>query len=142
MKHLKTILAGVLLTSFVVLAAADTFVDRYSSLRAQWFNSGVYIHPPSVPVDTVNKETRSLSGSVSFDFPSATITCNNATAITVLGAQVNDPCFTSLPGSPAANFITTCYVSAADTVIVRGCPVGTAVDPALATYNVRVISNQ
>lgn len=91
--------------------------------------------------DTVNRITRTLGGSTTFDFPSQTTTCTDSTAFTVTGAKTDDPCFTSMPASPAANSIFTCYVSAADTVRVRFCPVGTAVDPASALYAVRIISS-
>lgn len=89
-----------------------------------------------------NRVTNMLSGSITHDFASQTITCADSANITVTGAQVGDPCFVGPPAAPVANTQYTCYVSAADTVVVRFCPAGTAANPANVEYKVRVISNQ
>jgi len=60
-------------------------------------------------------------------------------SITVTGAAANDVCAVGAPASPQAHFSFTCYVSASDTVQVRACNhTAGAVDPASATYSVRV----
>lgn len=89
-----------------------------------------------------NAVTKVFSASATIDFVSGTIVCTDSTGITVTGAVANDACFVGPPASPAANSTFSCYVSAADTVKVRHCPAGTVVDPASATYYVRVVSAQ
>ena len=79
--------------------------------------------------ETANAITKSLGGSIAFDFASVTITCEDSTGITVTGAVAGDASFS-------------CYVSAADTVKVRHCAAGTADNPASATFYVRVFSAQ
>ena len=113
-----------------------------------WFRAGFWVMPISLgaQTSTANKVTRMLAGSATIDFASVTITCEDSAAITVTGAAVNDPCFVGPPTTISAastglhsNF--TCYVNAADAVKVRHCAAGTADDPASATFEVRVISN-
>lgn len=94
-----------------------------------------------------NAITRTLSGSIAFDFASVTITCEDSTGITVTGAVAGDACFVGPPTTVSGagtglHSSFTCYVSAADTVKVRHCAAGTADNPASATYYVRVISAQ
>ena len=86
--------------------------------------------------------TRTLGASAVIDFASSTIVCTDSSAITVTGALAGDPCFVGPPAAIANNSSFTCYVSAADAVKVRHCPAGTAIDPASATYFVRVVSGQ
>ncbi|MFT3866845.1 MAG: hypothetical protein QM729_21490 [Solirubrobacterales bacterium] len=144
MKNFKLLAFGLTVIALASFAALEPIVDRNSSIRPLWLQSGLYIGPTANPdsLNTTNKVTRLLGASTTFDFPSQTITCSDSTSITVLGAQVNDPCFTSMPSTPAANAIFTCYVNAANSVVVRFCAAGTATDPASALYSVRVISNQ
>lgn len=89
-----------------------------------------------------NAITKTLSGSAVIDFASATITCSDSSAITVTGATIGDACAVGTPAAATANSDFSCYVSAANTVLVRHCPAGTAADPASATYYVRLFSAQ
>ena len=91
---------------------------------------------------STHRVTNMLAGSITHDFASSTITCLDSSAITVTGAAVGDPCIVGPPAAPIANSSYSCYVSAADTVLVRFCPAGTAANPANVEYKVRVISNQ
>lgn len=76
-----------------------------------------------------------------FDFGSTTTTCNETGALTATGARAGDSCFVGPPTSGGStNAAYTCYVSATDQVKVRHCAVGTADDPASATFNGVVIS--
>lgn len=114
---------------------------------AHWFKSGFFVGPSSTVATTGNRVSRMLAGSITFDFASVTITCEDSTGITVTGAQTGDPCFVGPPttisgAGTGLHSSFTCYVSAADTVKVRHCAAGTADNPASATYLVRVISNQ
>jgi len=80
----------------------------------------------------------SFAASSTIDFASTTDQCTDSSAITVTGAAVNDVCLVGAPASGgAANAFFSCYVSAADAVKVRFCSHG-AVDPASATFTVRV----
>ncbi len=137
---------SVVLAAGVSFAAVEPIYELVSTLRPTWFQKGIYIgddsQNPRIISDTQNKITRALGGSIVFDFGSATITCLDSTGITVPGAKLGDPCFASPNIAWAANQEFSCYVSAANTVIVRFCAAGTAADPASATYNVRVLSNQ
>lgn len=97
--------------------------------------------------ETSNVITKSLGGSITFDFASVTITCEDSTGITVTGAVAGDACHvgapTTISGAGTGLHSTfSCYVSAADTVKVRHCAAGTADNPASATYFVRVFSAQ
>lgn len=110
----------------------------------RWIRGGLYVMPQSISAQltTTNSVTRMLAGSATIDFASGSIVCTDSAGITITGAQAGDPCFVGPPAAIANNSSFTCYVSAADTVKVRHCPAGTSIDPASATYNVRVISNQ
>ena len=137
-------LFGVLLLAGIGYAATEPILEVYNSIRPAWFQSGLYVGPASVSPgnSTLNKVTRILGGSETFDFASSTITCLDSTGVTVTGAQLGDPCFASPNIAWAANQEFSCFVSAANTVKVRFCPAGTAADPASATYFTRVISSQ
>lgn len=113
------------------------------------FNGGIYVHPKSIATSSGNKVTRMLEGTVSLDFLSATTTCTTLisdggySTLTLTGAQAGDPCFVGPyvdGGATHSNF--SCYVSAANEVTVKACSAGTASDPAMAQYKVRVISSQ
>lgn len=111
----------------------------------RWVKGPLYVG--SSTISSGNKITKTLAGSIAFDFASVTITCEDSTGITVTGAATGDPCFvgppTTISGAGTglhSNF--TCYVSAADTVKVRHCAAGTADNPASATFRVRVFSSQ
>lgn len=97
--------------------------------------------------ETSNAITKSLGGSIAFDFASVTITCEDSTAITVTGAVAGDACFVGPPTTVSGagtglHSSFSCYVSAADAVKVRHCAAGTADNPASATFYVRVFSAQ
>jgi hypothetical protein len=103
---------------------------------------GGFFAGASAAAVSTNQVTRTLGASSTIDFVAGTIICTDSAGITVTGALAGDACSVGLPASPAANSTFSCYVSAADTVKVRHCPAGTAIDPASATYYVRVISAQ
>lgn len=121
-----------------VAFAAPFVIDEV----ARVMNGGFFVHQRAIPNASANKVTRMLGGSATIDFVAGTIICTDSTAITVTGALVGDACFVGGPAAPQANSTFTCYVSATDNVKVRHCPVGTAADPASATYYVRVVSSQ
>lgn len=80
-----------------------------------------------------------LDGSAALDFPSIAAGAQQSLTITVTGAAVGDPVSLGLPASPAAGVTFNAFVSAADTVTVRASNItGSSVDPASATYKVRV----
>lgn len=138
----------VLLAAGLGLAAREARVEDYNSVYPAWFRSGFYVGPASInpPADDTNKVTRMLAGSITFDFASGTIVCEDSTGITITGAQVGDPCFVGPPetltaGGTGLHHNFTCYVSAANTVKVRACAAGTVDNPGSATFKVRVLSN-
>ena len=113
--------------------------------RRQWFKSGFFVGPAATTTTAASRIDNVLAGSITFDFASQSILCEDSTGITVTGAAVNDPCFVGMPTTLTASGLGrdatySCYVSAADTVKVRHCPAGTADNPASATCTVRVIS--
>lgn len=81
----------------------------------------------------------SFAAASTIDFASSSNTTVNSSNITVTGAAVGDTCEV---GPPTAAMVTgasfTCYVSAADTVIVRFTAVGASIDPASGSFNIRV----
>ena len=88
-----------------------------------------------------NVITRAVTGSMVVDFDAGTIICSDA-VLGLSGVLSGDPCFVGLPSGPAANSTFECFVSDAGEVTLRHCPHGTGINPASATYNVRVISAQ
>lgn len=131
-----------------VAYAATEKVEFYGGAFPVWFNKGMYLGPlvPSPQNDTIHKMTRSLSGVITFDFAAQSILCEDSTAIVVIGAQVNDPCFVGIPTTLATtttgrDHTFSCYVSAVDVVKVRACPAGTSDNPPSATFKIRVLSN-
>lgn len=125
-------------------------VDRAGSLYPLFFDRGFYVGPrsPDPTSTTANKVTRMLSTSATIDVATVTAACNDSAGQTITGAQVGDPCFVGMPttltgAGTGLSATFTCYVSAANTVVLRHCPVGVAADdPASATYFFRVISQQ
>lgn len=127
----------------LALAGGLAWAAPIELFRTEVVMLGGYQTGTNATVSTAgNKVTRSLAGSAVIDFGSVSITCTDSSAITITGAQTGDPCFVGAPTTAAANSTFTCFVSAADAVKVRHCPAGTAIDPASATYRVRVISSQ
>lgn len=139
MKFARFAVVGMALVAGVAFAGLNYNIDNI----ARWVKGGLYVMPASISAQVVaaNGVTRMLGGSTTFDFPSNSILCADATGLTVTGAQLGDPCFVGAPAALAANSSFTCYVSAANTVVVRHCPVGTVVDPASALYFIRVVSS-
>lgn len=140
---MKRLALFLVLLSTLALAAAGTITGMTEG--AQWFKSGFFVGPAATTTTAANRIDNVLAGSITFDFASVTITCEDSTGITVTGAAVNDPCFVGPPttisgAGTGLHSSFTCYVSAADTVKVRHCAAGTADNPASATYTVRVIS--
>lgn len=115
----------------------------------QWFKAGIYIGAtPSVATASTNRISTTVTADVDYDFANGTIVCTDSWAVTATGAKVGDTCFVGVgPRDGGAQIVTDNslffgFVSAADTVKVRHCPVGTAANPADAGYVVRCFSNQ
>jgi hypothetical protein len=90
-----------------------------------------------------NAIANSIVADVDYDFANTTIQCNDSWSVTATGVNVGDPCFVGIGprdgGSAivAANSSFMGIATAADTVVVRHCPAGTAINPADAGYVVR-----
>lgn len=133
-------LALVTLLSLVAFAAPNINIDG----NVRWLRAGFWVMPQTIGAQTVaaNKVTRMLGASSVIDFAAATITTVDSSVITVTGAQVGDPCFVGPPAAVVVNASFTCIVTAANSVVVRFTPAGTAADPLSGTYFVRVVSSQ
>lgn len=89
----------------------------------------------------------SIVADVDFDFPAATIVCNDSNAVTATGVNKGDPCFVGIGPRDGgvqvttANSVFQAYSDADDSVKVRHCAVGTAANPADAGYVVRCFSS-
>ena len=84
----------------------------------------------------------SAGGSATLDFGSIAATASEDLTITVTGAAVNDTVEIGLPAAPAAGIAWNAFVSSANTVTVRaGNYTALPVDPASATYKVRLFRN-
>jgi len=80
-----------------------------------------------------------LTGSNTLDFGSIASLGLEDLTITVTGAAVGDEVALGLPAAPTSGIIFNTFVSAADTVTVRAHNyTAGAIDPASATYSVRV----
>ncbi len=140
----RILFLGVLLVSALALAVGPYNKDQIG----RWIQGPLYVMPPSLAagVTTTNAVTRMLAGSESMNFGEVTITCADSTGHTVTGAQIGDPCFVGVPADATdagyVNVTLSCYVSAANTVKVRACAAGTAVNLSPLTYTTRIISNQ
>lgn len=100
--------------------------------------AGTLFADVGIVIGSTGTITNSLSGSAVIDFAATTNTTLDSSGITVTGAATGDVC---IPGVPTAAAVTgasfTCYVSATSTVKVRLTAVGTSIDPASGTFNVR-----
>lgn len=136
--RLTLVLAMLVVSGFAF--AAGWNIDQ----MPRWEQGGLYVLPASQRANLLpaNAVTRLLAGSETMDFASQTITCADSTGVSVPGAQVGDACAVGLIAAPTANASFTCFVSAADTVKIRFCPAGTAVDPASQVFRTRLISVQ
>jgi hypothetical protein len=149
-KKFAVVLTLALLAGAAFAGVTDPIVELVSTIRPTWFVSGIYVGPLSTTPNsnTDNKVTRILGAfNQSITFAAATaVTCaDSTTSITVTGAQVNDPCFLSLPATQMTNGVGSfsCVVTAANTVKIRFCN-GSAgsLTPATSSISVRVISSQ
>lgn len=136
MKTSKILVIAVALFSTVAFAAIGNIWLQPSLMKG-----GLFVGSAAA-VTSTNMITRTLGASAVIDFASGSIVCTDSADIAVTGALAGDPCFVGPPAAIANNSSFTCYVSAADVVKVRHCPAGTVIDPASATYSVRVISGQ
>lgn len=122
-----------------VTALAATQYTRILNLRV----SGLTLLGSNSDGDAIDK---SLVADMDYDFASATIVCNDTPAQTVTGVRVGDTCVVGVgprDGGTAIftdNSVFTAFVSAADAVKLRHCPVGTAANPVDAGYVVRCFS--
>lgn len=82
--------------------------------------------------------TRSLQATSVVDFGAQTTACEDSSGITVTGAAFGDACKVGTSTAWEAGATYMCFVSAADTVVVRFCSVGVLVNPASRTYTVHV----
>lgn len=104
------------------------------------FRSGLTIAPigkTGAPITT------SYNGTQTVDIVSiAANTCVDQASITVTGAAANDECMVGAPTVPTLGLTLSCYVSAANTVLIRACAQNgaAAVDPASLIYYVRTFS--
>jgi hypothetical protein len=75
------------------------------------------------------------------DFASMTASCVDSADITVTGAVVGAECIAGQPDQSAVvTFSVSCYVRATNNVRLRACAPGTGIDPASATYSVRIFN--
>ncbi|HEY1087543.1 MAG TPA: hypothetical protein VGE37_07610 [Archangium sp.] len=144
MKRLALV-AVLVLGSFIAWAAPGPVID----LVPRWLKAGLYIGPTAtVATAAKNKITTTVTADVDYDFPNTTIVCNNSWNVTATGVKKGDPCMVGVgprDGGTAivaanSNFLP--IATADDTVVVRHCPAGTAIDPADAGYVVRCFSSQ
>jgi len=139
MKNLKRAIAAVLLVGSVAYAA-DAVIQWSPQVFQGGFWSGL-----TASKTAGNKVTGMYAASATIDFADAGtgIVCEDSSAITVTGAQAGDPCVVGIDSATvnAANSSFSCY-ALANQAKVRHCPAGTAVDPASATFRVRVISSR
>lgn len=145
MKNWKVVLAGLFLVGAAAWGAADITFDRLGEFKPIVIKKGLYIGPDTgagkVEGDTLNKITRRLGATETFDFANSTIVCEDSTGVTVTGAAVGDACDVGIPAAPG-NGSFTCYVSAANTVKGHFCPSGTATNPASGSYRYYITSNR
>lgn len=83
-----------------------------------------------------------LLASATLNFPSIAAAASADLTIAVTGAEINDEVSVGLPAAPTAGIIFQAFVSAANVVTVRATNITAgAVDPASATYKVKVNKN-
>lgn len=136
LKRFAPVLAILALASAVavpLVADADPPGNLDRTVRRMW--GGAQIGQSGTAI------ADSYAATATLDIASITsVTClDTALGSNVTGAAVGDVCVLGLPAAPTANVAFSCFVSAADTVKIRACnPTGSAVDPASASYSVRV----
>ena len=145
----KIALVTALLVAGLALAAQQ--IDLNVSTRLSGFVGGLLVVPSNLlsASDTVingHRVTKLLGTSSTVDVAStATLTCSDSAAITLVGAKTGDPCLVGLPATHPTNGSGSfsCVVSAADAIKLRFCnPSAGALDPTSATFFYRVVSSQ
>lgn len=143
----KTLLLVVLGLGFIAWAAPGTIGAIDYSTR--WLKAGVALGPTAaVATADKNRLASTVSADIDWDFANTTIVCNDSANHTVTGAKVGMPCFVGVGprdgGSivAVANSTFQARVTAADTVVLRHCPAGTAINPDDAGFVVTCIGNQ
>lgn len=127
----------VLLASLAVAATAFTYRHNVKVAGSTMLGTQV----------ETNLITRSLAGSLDFDFATKTIECEDTPYITMAGAVVGDSCHVGITGvftdgGNGLNRIVDCYVPDGGNVVIRSCAIGTADDPDDAGYTFRLFSAQ
>ena len=140
MKRALTFIGLSLMLAMVAFAAGPTIQ------RARW----VFFGGVGLGNDTAkNRITQTVTADVDYNFPSATIVCTDTPATPAVGVKAGDPCFLGMgprdggvQSIVAINSTFMAFSDAVDTVKVRHCPAGTAIDPPDSGFVVRCISSQ
>lgn len=139
-------LLGPLAFTIAFVCASAAIAAPYAMISfAQWFKGGVYVGLLA-NASTNNKLTKSVaSGAITYDCADTlTATCTDSSGQTVTGAAVGDTCEIGPNATAGALSGTwTCYVSAANTVVIKFCnPTAGSINPASGSFRVRTLSNQ
>lgn len=113
-------LLGFSLLSIVLLAGLALAITPVTVQRGRWQFAGGAILGTAAASGVI---TESLYTTTTIDFASTTVGSADSSNITLTGAAVGDQCQVMPPAAAAAlkaNF--SCYVTAADTVVVRFAP--------------------
>lgn len=148
--RMKLAVLGVLLVAGVAWAAAWGGIDKLPRLMLGGFVAG-----RGTLDTTAHKVTSTMTGHIDYDFPSATIVCNDTPkglGPTDGGARLTDTCELgpNVTANAFPNSSFRCFVASedggggADTlyVAVRHCAHGTATNPTDAGFDYRLFSNQ
>ena len=130
----------------IAWAAPGPIID----LMPRWEKAGLFIGPTaSVATASKNKITATVTADVDYNFPSGTIVCTDTPATPAVGVKAGDPCFLGMgprdggvQSIVAINSTFMAFSDAVNTVKVRHCPAGTAIDPPDSGFVVRCISSQ
>ena len=145
-KITSMMLVGFLVLAALAFAAPGPTID----VMPRWLKAGLYIGPTaSVATATKNRITNTVTADVDYDFPAGTIVCTDTPATPAAGVKAGDPCFLGLgprdggvQSIVAINSTFMAFSDAVDTVKVRHCPAGTAINPPDSGFVVRCISSQ
>ena len=137
---------GILLMLAVLGSITAFALTPVTKQVGRWaFMSGLFIGNAT----ETNRITRTVTADVDYNFPSSTIVCNDSWTATATGVKPGDPCFLGLgprdggvQSIVAINSTFMAFSDAVDTVKVRHCPAGTAIDPPDSGFVVRCISSQ
>lgn len=146
MKRTTVILSLLVGVAAIAWAAPGPIID----VLPRWEKAGLFIGPTgSVATASKNKITTTVTADVDYNFPSGTIVCTDTPATPATGVKAGDPCFLGLgprdggvQSIVAINSTFMAFSDAVDTVKVRHCPAGTAIDPPDSGFVVRCISSQ